>query len=116
MQQISPRTVSAIALGGAIGSLSRWQLAEILPSDFIALLLANLLGSICLGVLIQLNLTQIWQGFLQVGAMGSFTSLSAAIVLISLSLSMTEMLIALLTTFLVAPMALHFGKTLRISD
>jgi CrcB protein len=74
-----------IALGGALGSLARWELARALPHDPGAFawstLWTNLSGSFLLGLLMALVLT-VWSGtrylrpFLGVGVLGGFTTFS----------------------------------------
>jgi CrcB protein len=74
-----------IAVGGALGSLARWGLAEALPhrSSEIAwgTIAANVVGSLLLGLLMALVL-DVWSArryvrpFLGVGVLGGFTTFS----------------------------------------
>lgn len=74
-----------IAVGGALGSLARWGLAEALPHRpgelTVAVLVANTAGSLLLGVLMAFVL-DVWAGrryvrpFLGVGVLGGFTTFS----------------------------------------
>ena len=75
----------AIALGGALGTLGRWALAELLPHRADAwpwsVLLANVVGSLLLGVLTMLVVgwsARRWVGpMLGIGVLGGFTTFSA---------------------------------------
>jgi CrcB protein len=82
--------VVAVALGGAVGTLARWLLVEVVPSPaaspvpgWILLAGVNLLGSFLLGLLNALAarrpLPRWVAAGLGVGVMGSFTSLSAVV-------------------------------------
>lgn len=76
---------AVIAVGGALGSLGRWGVAELLPDRAGELpwsvLLVNLTGSLLLGVLAALMLT-VWRDvryvrpFLGVGVLGGYTTFS----------------------------------------
>jgi CrcB protein len=73
------------ALGGALGALARWGLAEVLPSPGgwpWATLLVNLTGCLLLGLLIAVVAVRLpearWpRPFLAVGVLGGFTTFSA---------------------------------------
>jgi CrcB protein len=76
-----------IAVGGALGSLARWGLAQALPHDADefawATLLTNVAGAFLLGLLMALVLT-LWshtrylRPLLGVGVLGGFTTFSTA--------------------------------------
>ncbi|HEY0890475.1 MAG TPA: fluoride efflux transporter CrcB [Nocardioides sp.] len=76
---------AVIAVGGALGSLGRWGVAELLPDRAAELpwsvLLVNVTGSLLLGVLAALMLT-VWRDvryvrpFLGVGVLGGYTTFS----------------------------------------
>jgi CrcB protein len=74
------------ALGGALGALARWGVAEALPSSPAgwpwATLLVNLTGCLLLGLLIAVVAVRLpearWpRPFLAVGVLGGFTTFSA---------------------------------------
>lgn len=77
--------VGVVAVGGALGSLARWLLAEAFPhspSQFpLSTFLANVAGSFLLGVVMVLVL-EVWpptryvRPFWGVGVMGGFTTFS----------------------------------------
>ena len=72
-----------IAVGGALGSLARWGMAQVLPSTGFAwsTLLTNVIGCGLIGVLMALMVDR-WSGtryvrpFLGVGVLGGFTTFS----------------------------------------
>ena len=73
------------ALGGALGALARWALAEVLPhspgSWPWATLVVNLVGCLLIGVLLAVLLARFPQSpwlrpFLAVGVLGGFTTYS----------------------------------------
>nr|WP_232286367.1 CrcB family protein [Saccharomonospora azurea] len=74
----------AIAAGGALGSLARYGLAELLPRSAggfpVATLLTNVLGSLGLGVLMAFvehgRPGRLVRPFLGIGAFGGFTTVS----------------------------------------
>jgi len=77
--------LAAIAVGGALGSLARWSLAEALPHgprDFVwSTFTANVTGSLALGVLMALMVdvlahTRLIRPFLGVGVLGGYTTFS----------------------------------------
>lgn len=73
------------ALGGALGALARWSIAELLPSPAgwpWATLLVNLTGCLLLGALIAVSAARAplasWpRPFLAVGVLGGYTTYSA---------------------------------------
>jgi len=77
--------LAVIAVGGAVGSLGRWALAQAIPhdpSEFpVSTLVVNVVGSFALGLLMVLVL-EVWpptryaRPFLGVGVMGGFTTFS----------------------------------------
>ena len=75
----------AIAVGGALGSLARWSLAEALPhgpDDFVwSTFTANVTGALALGMLMALMVdvlahTRLIRPFLGVGVLGGYTTFS----------------------------------------
>lgn len=82
----SLRLLLTIAVGGAIGSLARWGLAQwwpVGPGSFPwATFSANVLGGFLLGVLVVV-IVEVWPNqryvrpFLGVGVLGGFTTFSA---------------------------------------
>lgn len=74
-----------IAVGGAVGSLARWGVGEVLPHDAsafpVSTLAVNVLGSFLLGLLMVFVL-EIWpptryvRPFIGVGVLGGFTTFS----------------------------------------
>ena len=79
------QVLAVISVGGALGSLARWGLAEALPHDRGAFatstLVANLSGALGLGVLMVLVLevwppTRLVRPFLGVGVLGGYTTFS----------------------------------------
>lgn len=78
------RLVPAVAAGGALGSLARWGIAELLPArDGFpwATFLVNVTGCALMGLLMVAMVT-VWEGahyrrhFLGVGVLGGFTTFS----------------------------------------
>ncbi|GAB3855369.1 CrcB family protein [Nocardioides maradonensis] len=72
-----------IAAGGAIGSLARWTMAQVLPTAGFswATFLTNVLGCALIGVLMALMIdrwaaTRYLRPFLGVGVLGGFTTFS----------------------------------------
>jgi CrcB protein len=79
--------VAAIALGGALGSLARWGLAQAVPHSSSAMpwstVIANVAGAFALGALMVLVLdawptSRYLRPFLGVGVLGGFTTFSTA--------------------------------------
>ena len=77
--------LAVIALGGALGSLARWGVAEAVPHErggfAWSTLVTNVVGSVLLGVLMVLVLevwppTRLVRPFLGVGVLGGFTTFS----------------------------------------
>jgi CrcB protein len=76
----------AIACGGAIGALSRFGLQQWLETIYngrfpLAILIANSIGSLCLGLLYVLIVEkglvpEIWRAFLIIGLISAFTTFS----------------------------------------
>lgn len=81
---LAPRTVLAVALGGALGSLLRWAVEVILPAQPgdvpWGTLLVNVLGAAALGaVIVVLDRGQVSESrraFLTTGLLGGFTTFS----------------------------------------
>lgn len=89
-------TLLAVAIGGAIGALARvylpWPTLSGIPAvaDPLATILVNLLGSLVLGFVTGFTVNRRWpepvvKG-LTVGVLGSFTTMSALAVIISIIL------------------------------
>jgi fluoride exporter len=71
-----------IALGGALGSVSRYWLATafdlVLRSDFPwATVAANITGSFVIGLVAALPMDLQWRQFLMIGVLGGYTTFSA---------------------------------------
>lgn len=81
---LTPRTLAAVALGGATGSLLRWGVEAALPPSPgtvpWATLLVNVVGSALLGAaIVLLGRGALWAGrraFLTTGLLGGFTTFS----------------------------------------
>ena len=79
-------TLTAIALGGALGSIARHGMTvyfdQLLGRDFpYGVFIANILGSAAMGVLFVLILergllSEVWRSILMVGFLGAFTTFS----------------------------------------
>lgn len=108
MHWISPRALLLVAIGGSAGALTRWQLAELMSSELISLALINLIGSLLIGILTSLASEQL-RTILQVGFLGSFTSMSAVIVLIQENLTSNQSIFLILLTLIAAPIVTSLG-------
>jgi fluoride exporter len=79
-------TLTAIALGGALGSVARHGMTvyfdDLLAGDFpYGIFIANIVGSAAIGVLFVLILergllSEVWRSLLMVGFLGAFTTFS----------------------------------------
>jgi len=77
----------AVAIGGAIGALARFQLSQLFmrftSGDFIYnILVINILGCFLMGISyefmnLRLNIDVEWRAFFMVGVLGAFTTFSA---------------------------------------
>ena len=77
----------AVAIGGAIGALARFQLSQLfmrfISGDFIYnILVINILGCFLMGISyefmnLRLNIDVEWRAFFMVGVLGAFTTFSA---------------------------------------
>ena len=112
MQRIALSSLLAVGSGGASGALARWLLDSMFASELISILLINTLGSLAIGIVAGLKLGTTWTHFIQTGALGSFTSMSAVIILVQPNITTTESLIAIAMTFIAAPIAVSVGKKL----
>jgi CrcB protein len=81
------QVLAVIAAGGALGSLGRWSLGEVLSHDrgafALSTLVANVSGALALGVLMVLVLevwppTRLVRPFLGVGVLGGYTTFSTS--------------------------------------
>ncbi|MCU0270065.1 MAG: CrcB family protein [Acidimicrobiales bacterium] len=79
------RLVAAVAAGGALGAPARYALSELLPRDAgelpVATLLANVVGSLLLGVVViwlleRFRPTRYLRAFVGTGVLGAFTTMS----------------------------------------
>jgi fluoride exporter len=116
MQRISPLSLGAVALGGAIGAIARWVADSTLPSELITLVVVNTVGSFAIGLIASVNLSSSVREFIQTGVLGSFTSMSAVIVLIHPNLNSTQSLMAIILTFGAAPLAVWLGRRISVRD
>ena len=112
MQRIALSSLLAVGSGGASGALARWLLDSMFASELISIILINTLGSLAIGIVAGLKLGATWAHFIQTGALGSFTSMSAVIILVQPNITTTESLIAIAMTFIAAPIAVSVGKKL----
>lgn len=86
------RTLIAVALGGAVGSLLRWLVELLLPAAAGALpwgtFVVNVLGSVMLGVVVVVLDSGVGsaahRGFLATGLLGGFTTFSTYAVQVTL--------------------------------
>jgi CrcB protein len=115
MHRISPISIVAVAAGGAAGSVGRWLVDLALPSEVLSLLLVNVLGSFAIGLIAVRTLSVQLRDFIQTGFLGSFTSMSAVIVLIHPALNTPQALIVVIATFVAAPLAVWLGRKILIS-
>jgi CrcB protein len=80
-----PRVLGVIALGGVLGSLARYAIAEGLGADrvpiLVATLIVNVVGALAIGFLFPYirsqNTSPLLQPFLITGVLGGFTTFSA---------------------------------------
>ena len=49
---LQPRLLALVFLGGACGALSRWGLLEVMSDQYLPIAVANLLGSLLMGLLL----------------------------------------------------------------
>ncbi|MEA3352792.1 MAG: fluoride efflux transporter CrcB [Campylobacterota bacterium] len=82
---ITPATLTAVAIGGAIGAVTRFYCASMIIKHFpheipIATLIINLSGSFIIGILVALFIhftpSDILKGFLITGFLGALTTYS----------------------------------------
>ena len=103
----------AVAIGGALGAVARWQLASFMSSDTgfpVATFSANILGSFLLGVVLVLGerfhprhhraWARLWRPFLGTGVLGGFTTFS------TVSLEIVQLDVDVAITYLVASVTL----------
>lgn len=112
MHNLAMRATSLVFLGGAIGAILRWQIGLLYPNDFWSLMLVNTFGSLAIGILSSLKSTDLVRAFWQTGILGSFTSMSAVIAIISPNLSSPESVLAISVTFIAAPISVVLGTKL----
>jgi fluoride ion exporter CrcB/FEX len=112
MQRISPKLLLIVAAGGVVGVIARWQLAQMIDFDLASLLVINLSGSLLIGVAAGASTTDAIRAFFQVGFLGSFTSMSAVIVLLSPNFTSSYSLFLILITFVLAPVFASQGMKL----
>ena len=112
MQRIALSSLLAVGSCWASGAFARWLLDSMFASELISIILINTLGSLAIGVVAGLKLGTTWAHFIQTGALGSFTSMSAVIILVKPNITTTESLIAIAMTFIAAPIAVSVGKKL----
>ncbi|MBI1274605.1 fluoride efflux transporter CrcB [bacterium] len=69
-----------VGLGGALGSLCRMGLMQSITGEHagaLAVLVANILGSLAAGVMLGLDLPAWWRNFAVIGVLGGFTTFSS---------------------------------------
>ena len=75
---IKARHLAFVSLGGVVGSLSRWAIAELINSGLIATFIVNISGVALAGIfLYRVNLSTEQRLFLVTGFCGGFTTFSA---------------------------------------
>jgi CrcB protein len=75
---MEPKMLALVAAGGAIGAVLRYAVGEWLPNDFPwGTLTVNLIGSLLLGILVGLSISEEMGLLLGTGLMGAFTTMSA---------------------------------------
>jgi CrcB protein len=116
MHVLALRNISAVFFGGSLGALLRWQINSVMNNDFFALMLINLLGSFLIGFISSFLTQPQLKTFFQVGFLGSFTSMSALIILVTPNLTSLESLIAIFVTLIIAPMLSAFGSKLTATE
>ena len=109
MHSVAKGAIPLVFLGGAMGALLRWQFGLLFANDFWSLMIVNILGCLAIGSLSLLRTSYLFKAFLQTGFLGSFTSMSALIALISPNLSSLESVLAILITFVLAPLSVVLG-------
>lgn len=112
MQRISPKLLLIVAAGGVFGALARWQLAELIDTDVASLAVINLSGSLLIGVAAATSTSDAIRSFFQIGFLGSFTSMSAVIVLLAPNFTSSNSLFLILVTFVLAPVFASQGMKL----
>ncbi len=110
MQRISPKLLILVVAGGAIGAVARWQLDQIINADLASLMLINLSGSLLIGFAAGSSTSVAMRSFFQIGFLGSFTSMSAVIVLLSSNLTSVNLILLTLATFVLAPFLASQGQ------
>ncbi len=75
---MEPKVLALVAVGGAVGAVLRYAVGEWLPNDFPwGTLTVNLIGSLLLGVIVGLSISEEMALLLGTGLMGAFTTMSA---------------------------------------
>lgn len=75
---VEPRILALVGLGGAIGAMLRYGVGEWFSGEFPwGTLAVNLIGSLLLGVILGLSLSEEMVLVLGIGLMGAFTTMSA---------------------------------------
>lgn len=75
--------ILAVALGGALGSLARYGVGKLNPSDYpYHTLFVNITGSFIMGILVGLGagaiaLPEPWRTFIVIGVIGGYTTFSS---------------------------------------
>ncbi|MGI8418264.1 MAG: fluoride efflux transporter FluC [Nakamurella sp.] len=80
---VSPSVIGVVAVGGAIGSVARYVLAQLWSSPW-AIVVINVVGSLLLGLLMGVvshgSSNPLLRPFVGVGVLGGFTTFSTAMV------------------------------------
>ncbi|GAA1174966.1 CrcB family protein [Ornithinimicrobium humiphilum] len=119
-----PRILSAVALGGAVGSLLRWGVEGVLPAAEgglpVATLLVNVVGSLLIGALAVLlagpSVEASRRAFWTTGLLGGFTTFSTFAVQVAALGAVapaTALLYTLLTPVLCVGCAWLGGRAVR---
>lgn len=110
---MEPKMLALVAAGGAVGAVLRYAIGEWLPNDFPwGTLTVNLVGSLLLGVLIGLSISEDMALLLGTGLMGAFTTMSAYSVDLIKMLDEGKVGTAggyLMATLLCCPLLAYFG-------
>ncbi len=75
-----PRLLGAVACGGVLGALARYELGVVLPHGPWTILVVNVSGCFLIGVLAALTDRALPRAFLGTGFLGGYTTFSTSVV------------------------------------